>query len=204
MKSSVLLAMIVWMPELALCADPDLRVTIHLSDTAGVSNADLSEARQEADYILGKAGVEVTWLNCTPTVTGMLELCGRQSPTDLWILVVTEQLPGLNANALGSTLVEAEVIGRSYVFYSQVQALAIRFDTSKSLILGVAMSHEIGHVLLGAQNAHSGAGIMTGRWNWQDFRLARQGSLLFAEKQAKRIRAEVKRRNDSAISVATR
>ena len=60
-------------------------------------------------------------------------------------------------------------------------------------LLGHAIAHEIGHLLLNS-SAHSPAGIMRARWNTKDLLRAARGDLLFNALQAESMRGEVLRR----------
>ena len=60
-------------------------------------------------------------------------------------------------------------------------------------MLGCAIAHEVGHLLLGP-SSHSAGGIMCGEWGPKELQLALMGRLLFASQQAKLIRAEARRR----------
>jgi hypothetical protein len=59
-------------------------------------------------------------------------------------------------------------------------------DADAGQILGNAIAHEIGHLLLNNQS-HSASGIMRGDWNLWDLRNASYGYLLFTPQQAKAI-----------------
>jgi hypothetical protein len=61
------------------------------------------------------------------------------------------------------------------------------------IILGCAIAHEVGHLLLGS-NSHSGSGIMQRRWERKEMRHAMTGTLLFTPEQAKLIQAETQAR----------
>jgi hypothetical protein len=65
------------------------------------------------------------------------------------------------------------------------------------IILGSAIVHEIGHLLLGPNN-HSADGIMCAKWERKQVEQARWGSLLFTSEQSKVLRAEVQRRTSTA------
>lgn len=83
-----------------------------------------------------------------------------------------------------------------YVFYSSVEGLARRQSKAhvgSAQILGHAMAHEIGHLVLN-QESHSPTGIMRGDWNLKDLQDAIYGYLLFTPPQCEVIRAEVGRR----------
>ena len=57
-------------------------------------------------------------------------------------------------------------------------------------VLGHAMAHEVGHLLLGS-NSHSLRGLMRGKWSPEDLQRAAKGDLLFTPEQAKRMRGNV-------------
>ena len=60
-------------------------------------------------------------------------------------------------------------------------------------MMGCAIAHEVGHLLLGP-SSHSAGGIMRGEWGPKELRLTLMGGLLFTSQQAKVIRAEARRR----------
>jgi hypothetical protein len=78
----------------------------------------------------------------------------------------------------------------AYIFYRDVQELAREWDASESEILGHALAHEIGHLLLGA-NSHSSEGIMRANWGKQELNTIARAHLFFTDEQSKRICAEV-------------
>ena len=51
---------------------------------------------------------------------------------------------------------------------------------SKGQILGHAVAHEIGHLLMGT-NSHSSRGLMRGNWNVDELRAMAERQLLFSE-----------------------
>jgi hypothetical protein len=92
-----------------------------------------------------------------------------------------------------------------YVFDSKVRTIFwstfsgyTRRDTdrhvSMSKILGHAIAHEVGHLLLN-QQVHSPQGIMRGEWGLTDLRDINCGVLLFTAQQAEVLRSDVRRRN---------
>ena len=79
------------------------------------------------------------------------------------------------------------------IFYHRVEELSERRHTSKSLLLGHLIAHEIGHLLLGS-NSHSRSGIMHVPWDRGQIERASLGTLLFTRQQAKRMGNHVSRR----------
>src|SRR5262249_60671850 len=79
------------------------------------------------------------------------------------------------------------------VFLDRVQEFANRSGISPHEVLGYAMAHELGHLLLGA-NSHSNRGLMQARLPNRDIQ---RGDLLFTPNEtaaiAQRILARIKR-----------
>jgi hypothetical protein len=86
------------------------------------------------------------------------------------------------------------------VFYQCVDEFANEGIATHSQILGHAMAHELGHLLLDLRG-HTNFGIMRGRWNVQDLRSASMGSLLFSSEERAPIREAASRRMHGQITV---
>jgi hypothetical protein len=78
------------------------------------------------------------------------------------------------------------------VFYDRIEALRARVNLELYVILGHAMAHEIGHVLLGSRE-HATGGLMQANWNPATWRLASAGLLNFSPKEAKQMVREAAR-----------
>ena len=74
------------------------------------------------------------------------------------------------------------------IFSDRVDVLAREVNTAPDTILGHAMAHELGHVLLGSTE-HTTGGLMQGCWTPGSWHLARAGLLAFDAGQIGRIRA---------------
>jgi hypothetical protein len=79
------------------------------------------------------------------------------------------------------------------VFYHRVQKIAKARLAAPPQILGHALAHEIGHLLLGS-NSHSPKGIMRADWGEGDLKKAMLELLRFSRDEAGRIRAAVSAR----------
>jgi hypothetical protein len=110
---------------------------------------------------------------------------------------------GLPKNVMG--VVPRSDAQIAYVFDDKVEALFqtglsayrtghIDRRVSESQILGIAIAHELGHLLLDLQG-HSAEGIMRGEWGLRDLRNATFGMLLFTPQQAEVLRANARSRN---------
>ena len=100
---------------------------------------------------------------------------------------------------MGVALVEEQ--GRVYasVFYQRVADVAESGKISTGKVLGHAIAHEIGHLLLGS-NSHSPAGLMKADWKSGDLKLLDMGRLHFSPKEGSLMRADVASRNSEARS----
>ena len=170
-----------------------LRVSVMVFDQAGVPDHLLSEAQERAGTILGKAGVEVGWVDCHRPANAAV--CTVQADR-LFLTIVTED----NRQVFGQ-----DVLGRSVpgdhgihgvyarVFFRHVQSKAEQERVNAAQILGLAMAHEFGHLLLGPK-AHSAEGIMRANWSRRDMELGARGQLRFTDQQVRLIRREVQSR----------
>ncbi len=189
-------------------ADGGLRILVRVYDYAGVSQGTLARAEGIASRIFREGGVEVAWLDC-PTSHADEEkrpACALPSggmPVDLRILsAAMAARVRSNRGELGQAIPASRAGSASaaWVFYARVEELVASGAASREEILGHAMAHEIGHLLLGP-NHHSPRGIMRANWDRRYLEEANRGQLLFTREQAKLIRADVRARMD--LSAAT-
>jgi len=71
-----------------------------------------------------------------------------------------------------------------------VETAAREFDVSRAVVLGHALAHEVGHLLLG-KDSHSPNGVMRALWTEKELLNASAARLLFLPQQAAVIRTEV-------------
>ena len=95
-------------------------------------------------------------------------------------------LPG----ALGFALPFARTGAHVTLFYDRVESLIRSGSAVSYVILGHALAHEIGHVLLGSSE-HTTSGLMQGYWNTSSWHLASAGLLAFRREEAQRLGAGV-------------
>jgi hypothetical protein len=172
---------------------PSLQVHVLLQNYAPVPTQALVEGQQLASHIFLQIGVEVVWVDKTQLREGSQTL----EQVDLILRILPGPRTGqASKTALGEALpckLNREGCFAS-VFYSRVLKLVQSEDFSLPQLLGHAMAHELGHLLLGS-NSHSARGLMEGRWSYEDLRRAAKGDLVFSPQEAEVIRAHVAQRD---------
>ena len=175
-------------------------ITIHVYNYATVPKKTLARAKDEGGQIFKVAGLATQWLDHPVT-----SVDGRNSrdSTDSWdgthfvLRLFTLSRKGLNKNAMGEALSRRI----ANVFMDRVTDVGVVGELSAGQMLGHAIVHEIGHLLLG-DNSHSAFGIMVATWSKQDLWRMSKGDLLFTHQEVTRIQAEVKHRSRSVLRVA--
>jgi hypothetical protein len=138
--------------------------------------------------IYAQIGVRVIWAE-HPT----------GSPRDPIIILPTTTGQGAGPRSLGIAVRGANFSGGrlAYVFYDRVEPLARKYQMSDASLLGVAIAHEVGHLLL-PYGSHSSTGLMQADWDDRQFLLARARLLRFTAQQAAEIRAHLRDTRDDS------
>jgi hypothetical protein len=158
-------------------------MTIRLVNAETVPAQVLRQAQAAAASMLSRAGLQVEWVDCAR------QPCA--SISGLWIQFVDQRPPGLHGETAGYAVVypaAAGTDGYAVVAWHPVQAAAAELDLDPGPLLGAAMVHEIGHLLLG-RNAHARSGVMVPRFRRREMEMAARGELGFTGEQVKQIRA---------------
>jgi hypothetical protein len=176
----------------------ELKIEVLVYNYAGVPSEPLARAEREAGRIYDHAGIQTEWLDCplTPQEAAAYPACQLPaSPTRLALRIFPRNLAkqlGLSPGAFGSALSPKD---GSYGMIAQVCAecveeLAHTHTAEFAVILGAVMAHELGHLLLG-MNSHAPTGLMSGFWNKKELDTIAAGRLLFAPREADRMRRQV-------------
>ena len=193
-------------------SEAPLRITLQVRNDAEVPEKTLSQAKKEVTKIFHQAGVDTSWHHI-PAPSGEKRSNSSSTPTapspglQLRIFILPqamakpleERLPNM-AHVFGVAPRTEDNPGRLvYIFYHRVEELVQKqwLLEHTARILGLAMAHEIGHLLL-PPNSHTETGIMRAHWYFPskvDFLLATYGKLEFTPKQGELIRSEVLRRS---------
>lgn len=171
-----------------------LSLAVRIYDYAGVEKPVLKAAQRQATEILDRAGVEMSWENCSTPQNKIdhYPSCTTRAGATLIQLRIhpREKTRQLTRNALEFGYSVPSQAGYGVVagvHLDRTRSLARETGGSLGLILGHTIAHEVGHLLLGSQS-HARQGIMRPRWNSRDLHLAHTGALGFTKSQSKRIR----------------
>jgi predicted Zn-dependent protease with MMP-like domain len=173
-------------------------INITIKNDAQVPDTTLEEAQGVVTRILSIAGIKTRWRQCGETradskVAPNSPIQGTARRIDLHIIPrAMAAYWASRTTSLGLAMIpgEGKRGERAYVFYHRVEEVAATGEASAGQILGHAMAHEIGHLLLNS-TAHSGVGIMQAEWHKGQMQLLRNGWLLFTGMQSHKMRAEV-------------
>jgi hypothetical protein len=179
---------------------PAFTITIHAYNYAAVPQKTLARANEEAGRIFRNVSLRALWVDHALSAG---DLRHPHHSTQSWdgthfvVRLLTQSREGSSKNAMG----EALSLDIANVFVNRVTEHAAVGEVSVSRMLGHAIAHEIGHLLLG-DNSHSPGGIMAAPWTKQDLWQMSKGALLFTHQEVTRIQAEVKHRSRSVLRVA--
>jgi hypothetical protein len=168
----------------------------------------MTAARRTAGTILRQAGVEVLWLECAAAVDQHAAPAGECQTPIAWNEVVLRLVPAGTADprrhhvSLGFSSVDLQTRGGTLatVYSDRIRALAQRAGTDPADLLGRAIAHEVGHLLLGT-NQHSAGGLMRAIWSDTELRRNLPLDWLFSEAEAVAMRRGVAARAQAQPSL---
>ena len=175
-------------------------VAVRIYDTAGVAAGVRTAALRTASNTVASAGASIQWRFCHANGG---PCASSPQPGELILRIVHAPVtaaPGSSLarlrSAAGLPLGDAYVdVGQAAgvlatVYFDRVTRLAVESGTDVATLLGYAIAHEIGHLLL-ASNAHGTHGLMRPLWSSRELRRGRAVDWAFAEGEAAAIRARL-------------
>jgi hypothetical protein len=164
-------------------------LTVSVFNDAGVPTAVLSVAHDRAIYILSRARVSLTWIDCGTPLHRPPEDAGCSAisfPQHVSIRLVASASP-VTQDTFGQSIQNAAGEGDyAVVYYRALESSNAAGRIRIGELLGHVVAHELGHLLLGA-DSHSATGLMSPVWQICELRQASRGSLFFTADQAKRM-----------------
>lgn len=177
----------------AIYTESGQRIVIRIHNLAQAPGGTLTRAIKEANRIFQQAGIEMQWLECGPGMDPILDCQDSPGPTHLALRVVLRsdaQTPESADNFFGLALPYEEGGVRAVVFYQHLQEFAKGGTASLAQVLGHAMAHEIGHLLLWSKS-HDESSVMKESWSREDLREIARGHLTFTPQQAEVMKANL-------------
>jgi hypothetical protein len=167
-------------------------VSIRTYNYAAVAGDQMSEAQSEAAHIFKGAGIWLEWIECRVPGSGAGVACtepllvGRD-----FMLRLVDRAPvaGERVVALGESMLDREQRGGVLMTIDlfPVRAVAEKTATAVSTLLGRAIAHEIGHLLLGSAE-HPRLGLMRALWSQEELRGLKPAHWGFSSREAAQMR----------------
>lgn len=174
-----------------------LRLEVHIHNYASAAIHEIEDAFQVARQVFRQADVEIEWVECTAALAGKPApaTCNeRMRPTSLVVQLPTKRM-------VKGVPVSRDVFGyavpggprgfatRASLFYDRIASYSTANGSSMDALFGMALAHEIGHLLLGRES-HSKKGLMSCPWSKEEIRDAARGRLSFGPLQLAKIQEQ--------------
>ena len=170
----------------------------------GVPAADLAVAREHAQAILQQAGLNIVWADCwvggRQPAAATRHRCQEPVGGDIVLrLQKTREADRSRFVSMGFSLVGIAGAAPflSTVYVDRVDSVARGAGIDPRRVLGLAIAHEIGHVLLNS-NTHSPTGLMRADWSRNELRRKDAAAWHFLEAEAAQFASRRSSGNDAA------
>jgi hypothetical protein len=162
----------------------------------------MESARKTVRAIFGRVGIDVQWHDCsagTPTIRPE-DACEHAVRSNEVIVRLVSG--GANADAetvLGTSLVQHvdSASQLATIWDERVNSLALKSQVDGARLLGRAIAHELGHLLL-ERASHSDIGLMRAQWTTRELRDDRPTDWTFSRSEAAQLRHLVAARSQRA------
>jgi hypothetical protein len=160
----------------------NLRVVVF--DYAGISDSSMNELESLSGLLLSRAGIHTQWIHCLGHLRGPRPaLCDANLEMGTVMIRIQSAHPG-GSNYLGDPLGVAMVKdGYASIYSSDIRKYEDRNGLPAGSLMAYAVTHEIGHLLLGEK--HSPSGIMRAVWGKSEYREMAQRWLGFSAVERK-------------------
>ena len=178
------------------------RVDVRIYDTGNSTPERRAAAIRTASAIVAEAGIAVEWHDCTDN--GRRPECRiSRRAGNLIVRIMPASVSGSGTRGtalaahsdssdrdlrLGLAIIDPDTHAgeMATLFHEQVLTVAQRAGVESSELLGRALAHEIGHLLLGV-TGHSTTGLMRAVWTDAELTQNRREDWLFAASDRKRL-----------------
>lgn len=188
---------------------PPVEIQIVTYDTAKIGPKMLAGAQNVAGKILSTAGLDAKWRSGAATDLQHLGLdftartsaeCSNTSiPSSLRIRILAHTPGGILAQSLGFSLPCAETGIQVTIFADHLAGVSQTTTATFSRVLGYAIAHELGHVLLHSA-LHENTGLMKGVWSKRDWQRATVAIIPFTAAQSRQMMAAIQRTRSTEVA----
>jgi hypothetical protein len=175
-------------------------ITIRVFNSAKVSKGDLAGALKVASGIYAEAGIGITWEQGSDddheskaldfSANRVSDACTGRRLGGVNLGLDRAPASGVKNNTLGFALPCARYGTDASVFVDRCEGVMQGTTASFGKILGHAIAHEVGHVLLGT-NGHSVGGLMRARWGRAEWQAVAAAHLAIAPADAEKMAASL-------------
>jgi hypothetical protein len=148
-------------------------VTIRIYNYASVNPAELAGARDDAERIFQGTGLSLRWVNCRVPGDGGGEACLEPlRPGGEFVLRLLDgNAPVTSHVSLGSSIFDGQSGTGVLITVDPrlIHLLALQAEADAPTLLGRAIAHELGHLLIGSPN-HAPYGLMRALWSQRELR----------------------------------
>ena len=165
-------------------------MTVHVYNDAGLSRRDLNLAESVATEVFREKKVQVVWYNCGPSNPADHDpRCAENLGLNTFELRICRSCTSFLSQH-GREVGGYATRGTATVSSLWAAQLEQTRYVCSAKVLGRAIVHELGHLLLGPN--HSPVGIMKSNWTPKDLDPAKLGMLMFTSEQGELIRSILK------------
>jgi hypothetical protein len=186
-------------PAHGAVVEPELGIVIRTYDAA-VTTGDLPRAMEAARMLLADAGIGVTWVRCDVAFVerGRDACLAPLAANELAIrfVLLPPHIAAKSLVTLGDSLIDTQRRTGSLatIYLNRVTQLASRCGIEVATLLGRALAHEVGHLLLGTSD-HAATGLMRPSWSQAALRRGDASDWRFTARDTEALRNSVRARN---------
>jgi hypothetical protein len=155
------------------------------SHVPGLALGTIEHAENKAAGLILLAGIKLLWVDCVSAAD--TAECQEPPVGALVVRLCPRALPAASHDAVG-----AAVESRAWIYYDRLRAME-GGPRSLSVVLGLVMAHEIGHLLLPGE-PHANSGLMKATVTPQDLDAGSTACKYLSKRTAALMRREARRR----------
>ncbi|MGC4055539.1 MAG: hypothetical protein QM757_42485 [Paludibaculum sp.] len=200
MNLGTFLGTMVWLAGLVAA---ETRISVMVANQAHVSASMLSEAERVAARVFGEAGIRITWIDCAqPEFQASEGHCrGTDDPMVLVLNILTkDRRETRSSGAMGFAFPMLGSGTHAAIVFPRLKQFADSYVDipGTAALLGYAIAHELGHLLL--KNLEHGPGVMKAGWARGEYISMCRGQMGFSTDQAVQMQAGLRARMQTLIA----